>query len=606
MNDQSKSYFKQAWNEPRQFFLWLALACAIGFGLAAMFVQQTINESAPATVQLFALIAFVGALGSFGLFMLAWIAPIRQLLTRLLHWRFLILAGMVTFIALLYAVENWRGRSAWSKFRQEWEAKGEKFDLASFIPSPVPDAENFFMTKPWQVLQFTSTNGTIVWENANHEDVAILDAIGPRPAEAPGFGNQGADRRIDLKAWQSFYRGSNNLFAVRNGATDNSTFTNYFPVADAPQTQARDVLLALSRFDDTRQALLEAARRPHARFWINYQDGFACLLPHLSKLKGCTLYLSLHATAALADGQTEVALEDIKLAIHLADAIREEPLLISQLVRVALLNIAVEPIWEGLIDHRWSDSQLVALDKMLARQDVLADYLLGMRGERAFCLETLDYMRRSRNYDLLGEPFSMESRSLLEETLGNSPGLLIPSGWFYQNMVSIAHIHTDYVLPAVDLQKRMVPPDAPKKLDDAVQIMAGHVSPYNLFGAMLMPALGNAAKRFGYAQAMADLARTAIALERYWLANGTYPDSLDELSTRFIAVVPHDIINGQPLKYHRTSDPSSAGDGAARGRFILYSIGWNERDDGGTTVFQKYGKNVDLDEGDWVWRYPEE
>jgi len=38
------------------------------------------------------------------------------------------------------------------------------------------------------------------------------------------------------------------------------------------------------------------------------------------------------------------------------------------------------------------------------------------------------------------------------------------------------------------------------------------------------------------------------------------------------------------VKYHRT----------AEGRFVLYSVGWNEKDDGG--VPGKTGL-----EGDWVW-----
>ena len=48
-----------------------------------------------------------------------------------------------------------------------------------------------------------------------------------------------------------------------------------------------------------------------------------------------------------------------------------------------------------------------------------------------------------------------------------------------------------------------------------------------------------------------DLARVAIALERYRLAHGAYPESLDVLAPQFIAQLPHDIINGQPLHYRR-------------------------------------------------------
>jgi len=54
--------------------------------------------------------------------------------------------GLFTLIALLLTEENWRGKRAWENFRSEWEAKGERFDLASFIPQTVQGDLNFVMT----------------------------------------------------------------------------------------------------------------------------------------------------------------------------------------------------------------------------------------------------------------------------------------------------------------------------------------------------------------------------------------------------------------------------------------------------------------------------
>ena len=87
-------------------------------------------------------------------------------------------------------------------------------------------------------------------------------------------------------------------------------------------------------------------------------------------------------------------------------------------------------------------------------------------------------------------------------------------------------------------------------------------------------------KTFAYAQASVDLARMAIALERYRLAHGEYPESLDALAPQFMEKVPHDVIGGRPLHYRRTDD----------GQFVLYSVGWNETDDGGVVVLTKGGK----------------
>ena len=85
------------------------------------------------------------------------------------------------------------------------------------------------------------------------------------------------------------------------------------------------------------------------------------------------------------------------------------------------------------------------------------------------------------------------------------------------------------------------------------------------------------------------------ALERYKLASGRYPETLDALVPQFIGKLPHDIIGGKPLHYRRTGD----------GKFVLYSIGWNEKDDGGVVVFRKNSLTaVDTEKGDWVWQYP--
>ena len=111
----------------------------------------------------------------------------------------------------------------------------------------------------------------------------------------------------------------------------------------------------------------------------------------------------------------------------------------------------------------------------------------------------------------------------------------------------------------------------------------------------MLPDLGSCATKFAYAQSSVDLARTAIALERYRLAHGEYPEALAALAPQYIAQVPHDVIDGGPLKYRRE----------ANGLFTLYSIGWNETDDGGVVVLTKdKSPHVDNRQGDWVWRYP--
>ncbi|HEY5041711.1 MAG TPA: hypothetical protein VIK53_06870 [Verrucomicrobiae bacterium] len=63
-------------------------------------------------------------------------------------------------------------------------------------------------------------------------------------------------------------------------------------------------------------------------------------------------------------------------------------------------------------------------------------------------------------------------------------------------------------------------------------------------------------------------------------------------------IVPHDIIGGQPLHYRRTDD----------GKFLLYSVGWDETDNGGIIYLGEsshwVGNKWVPYESDWVWHYP--
>ena len=71
-------------------------------------------------------------------------------------------------------------------------------------------------------------------------------------------------------------------------------------------------------------------------------------------------------------------------------------------------------------------------------------------------------------------------------------------------------------------------------------------------------------------------------------------NALDVLAPQFIDKLPHDLINGQPLHYRRTDD----------GQFVLYSVGRNEKDDGGVVNLRPQNGRGDAEQGDWVWKYP--
>jgi len=169
-----------------------------------------------------------------------------------------------------------------------------------------------------------------------------------------------------------------------------------------------------------------------------------------------------------------------------------------------------------------------------------------------------------------------------------------PSGWYDQNKLRIGRFYQTWFLRVTDNKEKTFSPEVIERADTAVYTEMEYRNPCAVLGRMLLPRLGQSAGKFAYAQSAVDMARIGCALERYRLAHGDYPEALAPLAPQFIEQVPHDVIGGEPLKYHRTDD----------GQFVLYSIGWNEKDDGGVVGYRSGSKTPDIASGDWVWRYP--
>ena len=506
----------------------------------------------------------------------------RFLPARWLLWLvYFLLVSVVTPLAIWITVENLRGKLAWTQFKHEWEAKGEKFDAASFIPPPVPDDQNFaMMPLLGPIYDFVHGTNGIQWRDTNA--YAHLKAIRADLTDSgsknkfPSIGNLEKGTLANLTEFQIFYRGN----------------TNY-PQPSTQGTPAQDVLTALGKFDPDLKSLSEAAEtRPLSRFPIHYQDepSWQILLPHLAEIKGLCEVFQLRALAHLELHQTDAALADMKTAFRLSDSIRDELFLIDHLVRLATLSIDLLGVREGLVRHAWSDAQLAELEKHLGSVDLLAEYEHAMRSERCCNISGLEYI--ARGGFLVHDPGFFYTG---EDGGPNNAGILpvIVNGWLYQNMAETARMHQEFLLPAVDEQQHRVFREFTDRLE---QVLAKEPrTPYNLLTKMLVPALGGAARKSARAQTSVDAARVACALERFRLANGQWPETLDALAPKFIEKIPNDVMDGKPLRYRKNSD----------GGFVLYSIGWNQTDDGGIVVLGK-GKTpgVDSSQGDWVWQIP--
>lgn len=499
-------------------------------------------------------------------------------MARLFRWLFswrtlrrglLTLAGLFTLAALILAEENWRGKRDWDQFKHEWEAKGEHLDIASFYSRLVPDDQNFLMT-PYLAPLFKAEQdgGRKGGGSTNTPTLAPQVDIYGGASDLPPYGSFESGSLTDLRRWQEYYRGNTN-FASPTQAGD----------------PAHDVLLALGKFDPVLKELRKAILRPHVVFPVPTDENLPNMFSYFSAVKALAVALRLHTTANLEANRNDEALQDVKLSFGLSETLNHEPLLISHLVRIATLHISLCSIWEGLARHRWTEPQLIELQRLLSSNDALADYALAMRGERAFGNSFYEKMAR-------GQPVG-------QDATGDAPGTalfrtpLFPRGWLYQNQLLGNRLIQTRLLEFVDARQHRAFPERANALEKAPELK--RTTPYNILVRMLAPAIGKAASKSARIQANLDHAWIACAIERFRIANNRYPNQLQALVPQYAEKLPSDVINGEPLKYRVGEND----------HYVLYSVGWNQKDDGGIGKPKPVkGAKVDPDAGDWVWVCP--
>jgi hypothetical protein len=530
------------------------------------------------------------------------------------------LAVLATLIVLVCAEENLRGKWAWDRYKHKLEAQGEKLDWKDYVPPPVSDAQNFAMTpflaplfdfnpKPLKEGQshWRDTKGFERADQFGHDLMEVERMVSVERAARQAPLRYGLQKMTDVQVWargfvaltnppEQMTASEDELFRRRYGLEGRapvSMLPRELPPEDASAIKrtrpeaAAEVLRGLAKYKPVLEELRSASQRPYARFNIRYdeEDATAIMLPHVRVLERASQAFQLRASAELALDQTDAAWADAQMVLYLADTLEHEPLLVSKAAQLRFVQLALQPIWEGLAERRWSEAQLANIQQRLARLDLLAG--VTMRGQRAFDILTIDQMRRQVKLD----PVDYSRRVV-------SPPAFLLGGLFYQNQLWVAQrLYEWFVLPVDVPHQRLYPSALTNAMPDGFK-------PFRMIGERLLGPPGyalNALSWYGFGQTRVNEATIACALERYRQAEGQFPESLAALSPRYLQKMPHDIITGTPLKYRRTPD----------GQFVLYSVVWNEKDDGGLVVLPETKEGAperksgwELTAGDWVWQYP--
>ena len=432
----------------------------------------------------------------------------------------------VLLFALAAQSLKWAARSEWENWKAKWEAKGEKFDIASVVPPKVPDDQNFAKSQFFAPL-------------FDHD------------ADSPKF-NEARDR-FDIKTASSL------RYAWRKG-------------------KHRDFVVWESAFYESDLAkLADDLKRPHCRFNIRYEDGFAAVLPHLSTMKKAATLFALSSAQRLSKGDTTGAWQDTLNGIRLGEQLRTEPFLISQLVRIAILEINFQTFWEGQVNHQWSAEQLTAFQETFQSIDLLAGMESAIRAERNMINHWFTSVAQggtqTQGFDEL-----------------NSSLDYFPAFFFYGNQYQINRILTEIILSGIDVSNHRLNVHQFKKMEEEILDLKSSFLPFrHAIALMMLPGLNKVALKVSQTQAALDQSAIVAALERYRLAKGSYPKKLAALRPKFIAKIPGDLFHEQGLVYRINEDNS----------FTLYSTGYNGTDDGGEFFIR--GESIDFANGDWPW-----
>jgi hypothetical protein len=284
------------------------------------------------------------------------------------------------------------------------------------------------------------------------------------------------------------------------------------------------------------------------------------------------------------------AVRDLEAIIGIARHVRETPILINDLVSLAILQMAFERVMEA-VPARQGKGFDHELDGLAAALDGIEGELVRTRlhGER-YGFE--DIIQRMYTDDGEGDGrITPKGLHFLDDVIGLTRSVTVGQGPVRQPswQEAIATVQPVRGLLIAGRKEMLAEHDRLMTLaeTDAVtplwlrgepvcdqQLSQWMASPTDRIRylpiVLLMPALGKASVQGELVRQSLDATRTAVALERFRRQHGEWPQTLNELVPSFLNEVPKDRFDGQPLKYR-------VGDGGP----VLYSVGADRVDNNG-------------------------
>jgi hypothetical protein len=326
-----------------------------------------------------------------------------------------------------------------------------------------------------------------------------------------------------------------------------------------PEPMARALADCLAANQQCLVLLNEAGRIEHCRYEWDYADVLSPLKrpDHQKGLPNCAKLLRLCAVYHGHMDDADAAAASVRSALQLADSLRREPGWLAHTSQGACLAGAVSGLERALSLTTFTDRQLRELDEALVASAAAFDFVETMITQRCFAIEELRGLKYSKR-----PPLKVLIRT--RETVLWVPGI---HGKGLPDVLDYAEDCVDAArLPPARRLRRF------HQLETQLYRLSTLHAMVKAWGPALMTLRGRTIETDLRVRAHLDLARAALAIERYRLATGKVPAELAVLVPHYLNEVPIDPFDGQPIRYRRTE----AG-------YLLYSIMEDGQDNGGRT-----------------------
>lgn len=317
-----------------------------------------------------------------------------------------------------------------------------------------------------------------------------------------------------------------------------------------------------TRFAAVQTALL----RPQSRFPVNMPDGLAALLPHLPSLRQEASYFQIAALAAAEHNDAAGALAALRNIARCGQVLAKEPMLISQLVRLASMGMMVGGVEQWLSRQPLQPDDLEQLRQLLEASQLRGVARFSLVSERPFSLSAFD--PKMAAFLAAGGAVNDDAEAQSTHKTRTGFKLLRATGYLGPDQRLMLEAFRDGIV----LAEQETPESLSKyeALFDAVDSRARKLPP-KFFSAMLLPPLKKVGQRFAGYEAQRRAALAALAVEGYRRNHGDQlPARLEELLPGFLSSVPIDPFDGQPLRFQKLE----------RG-YVIYSVGQDRNDNDG-------------------------